>query len=115
MERSAVAEHVHAGLEPHDIDRQSLKVIDGASWKWERKIQEALHIGMRKPRMKRDIGVERSAIWDAVLCYSHPKCQCCCFLYYHIANIVVTSFLVTPHCSFVIVVILFLCSGDLRV
>ena len=67
VERSAVVEHVHAGLEPHEIDWQSLKVIDRASWKRERKIREAFHIGMRKPGMNRDIGVERSAIWDAVL------------------------------------------------
>ena len=67
VERSAVAEHVPARFEPHEIDWQSLKVIDRASWKRERKIREALHIGMRKPGMNRDIGVERSAIWDAVL------------------------------------------------
>ena len=58
---------MHAGLEPHEIDWQSLKVIDRASWKRERKIREALHIGMRKPGMNRDIGVERSAIWNALL------------------------------------------------
>ena len=58
---------MHARLEPHEIDWQSFKVIVRASWKRERKIREALHIGMRKPGMNRDIGVERSAIWDAVL------------------------------------------------
>ena len=70
VERSAMVEHVHAGLEPHEIDWQSLKVIDRASWKRERKIREALHIGMRKLGMK----------WKEVLfgmrcCkgYSHPK------------------------------------------
>ena len=67
VERSAVAEHVHAGLEPHEIDWQNLKLIDRASWKRERKVREALHIGIRKPGMNRDIGVERSAIWDTVL------------------------------------------------
>ena len=107
MEKSAAAEHVLAALEPHEIDWQSLKVIDRASWKTERKIREAFHIGMRKPGINRDIGVERSAISDAVLCYSHHKCQFCCYLYYHIANIVVTSFLVAPDCTFVIVVTLF--------
>ena len=40
VERSAVAEHVHAALEPHEIDWQSSKVIDKASWKRERKIRD---------------------------------------------------------------------------
>ena len=57
-----MAEHVPARFEPREIDWQSLKVIDRASWKRERKIREALHIGMRKPGRNRDIGVEKSTI-----------------------------------------------------
>ena len=58
---------MHTDLEPHEIDWQSLKVIDRASLKREGRIREALHIGMRKLGMNRGIGVERSANRDAVL------------------------------------------------
>ena len=64
-EKSAIAEHVHNTL--HEIDWESLRILDRASWKRDRKIREALHIGKRKPSMNRDMGIERSAIWDAVI------------------------------------------------
>ena len=65
IEKSAIAEHVHNTL--HEIDLESLRLIDRASWKRRRKISEVLHIGKRKPSMNRDTGIERSAIWDAVI------------------------------------------------
>ena len=66
-EKSAIAEHVHSTLEGHDMDWESLCIIDGASWNRERKIREALHIGKRKPSVNRDSGIERSMVWDAIL------------------------------------------------
>ena len=64
-EKSAIAEHVHNTL--HEIDWESLSIIDRASWERERKMREALHIGKMKPSMNRDTGIERSAIWNAVI------------------------------------------------
>ena len=52
---------------PHEIDWLGMKAIDRARWKRERKIREAFHIQKRKPQLNRDRGVERSAIWNAIL------------------------------------------------
>ena len=67
--KSAIAEHVHnqSSLHEMDIDWSSLCVIDRASKKKERKIREAFHIYKRKPQLNRDQGVERSAVWNAIL------------------------------------------------
>ena len=54
-EKSAIAEHVHTTLQ--EVDRESLRIVDRASWKRERKIEEALHIGKRKPSMNRKTGL----------------------------------------------------------
>ena len=64
---SAIAEHVHEQSMPHEIDWQSIKAVDRARWKRERKIKEAFHIQKRKPQLNRDGGVERSAIWNAII------------------------------------------------
>ena len=66
-EKSAIADHVHNQVVPHEIDWNSLKVIDRATKKRERKIREAFHIHKRNPGMNRDIGTERSAVWNALL------------------------------------------------
>ena len=64
---SAVAEHVHASVVPHEVDWSSLQVLDRSGRKIERKIREAFHTYQRKPVMNRDIGVERSPTWNAIL------------------------------------------------
>ena len=61
------AEHVHCTLEGHDMDWESLCIIDGASCNREGKIREALHIGKSKPSVNRDSGIERSMVWDTIL------------------------------------------------
>ena len=66
-EKSTIAEHVHSTLEGHEMDWESLCIIDGALRNRERKISEALDIGKRKPSVNRDGGIERSMVWDAIL------------------------------------------------
>ncbi len=65
--KSAVAEHVHNCEPPHDVDWDSMKVIDRAGRRTERKVRESFHIHKRKPQINRDAGVQRSAVWDAIL------------------------------------------------
>ena len=65
--KSAVAEHVHSSVVPHEVDWSSLQVLDRAERKMEHKIREAFHIYKRKPVMNRDTGVERSQTWNAIL------------------------------------------------
>ena len=65
-EKSAIAEHVHSTVEGQDMNWESFCIIDGASWKRERKIREALHIGKRKPSVNIDSGIERSMVWGAI-------------------------------------------------
>ena len=64
---SGNAGHVHEQSMPHEIDWQGTKAIDRARWKRERKIREAFHIQKHKPQLNRDGGVERSAIWNAII------------------------------------------------
>ena len=65
--KSAVAEHVHNYEVPHEVDWNSLKVVDKSKNRAERKVREAFHIFQRQPQMNRDEGVERSATWNAIL------------------------------------------------
>ena len=65
--KSAIAKHVHEQLMPHEIAWQGIKAIDRALWKREQKIRETFHIQKRKPQLYRDGGVERSAIWNAII------------------------------------------------
>ena len=65
--KSAVAEHVHDSVVPHEVNWSGLQVLDRAGRKMERKIWEAFHIYQRKPVMNRDTGVERSPTWNAIL------------------------------------------------
>ena len=65
--KSAIAEHVHNQSSLHEMDWSSLYVIDRASKNKEREIREAFHIYKRKPRLNRNQGVERSAVWNAIL------------------------------------------------
>ena len=64
--KSAFAEHVHDHF-PHDVDWSTSQVIDRACRQSERRVREALHIYKRQPKINRDAGVERSAVWNAVL------------------------------------------------
>ena len=54
--KSAIAEHVHEQLMPHEIDWQGMKAIHRARWKREQKIREAFHIQKLKPQLNRDGG-----------------------------------------------------------
>ena len=65
--KSAVAEHVHSSVVPHEVDWSNLQVLDRAGRKMERKIREAFHIYKRKPVMNRDTGVDSSQTWNAIL------------------------------------------------
>ena len=65
--KSAVAEHVHNYKVPHEVDWNSLKVVDKSKNRAESKVREAFHIFQRQPQMNRDEGVERSVTWNAIL------------------------------------------------
>ena len=65
--KSAIAEHVHERSMPHEIDWQGMKAIDRACRNRERKIREAFHIQKCKPQLNLDGGVDRSAIWNAII------------------------------------------------
>ena len=65
--KSAIAEHIFAQKELHEIEWASLTVIDQARGTRERKIREAIHIEQRNPRINRDKGVEKSNTWNAIL------------------------------------------------
>ena len=65
--KSAIAEYVHRFMPAHEIDWSSTTVIARARKKGERKIKESLHICKRKPELNRDIGMERSEVWNAVI------------------------------------------------
>ena len=65
--KSAVAERVPEQSMPHEINWQGMKAIDRARWKRERKIRQAFHNQKHKPQLNRDGGVERSAIWNAII------------------------------------------------
>ena len=65
--KSAIAEHVHDHPSPHDMDWSTLQVVDRARRQVERRVREAFHIHKRQPKINRDSGLERSAVWKAVL------------------------------------------------
>ena len=65
--KSASDEHVHNQNPPHEMDWERLKIIDYASRRSEQKVREAFHIHRRSPTINRDCGIERSAVWNAVL------------------------------------------------
>ena len=67
LKKSAIAEHIQAQRDFHEIDWASLRVIDQARGTRERKIREAKHIEQRNPRINRDKGVEKSNTWNAIL------------------------------------------------
>ena len=65
--KSAYAEHVHDHPSPHEMDWSTLQVVDRARRQVERRVREAFHIYKRQPKINRDSGLERSAVWNAVL------------------------------------------------
>ena len=66
--KSAIAEHVHDHPSPHEMDWSTLQVVvDRARRQVERRVREAFHICTRQPKINRDSGLERSAVWNAVL------------------------------------------------
>ena len=67
--KSAVADHVlsEEHSQPHEIDWQSVRILDRAQGTTERRMKEAMLIYQRHPKMNRDIGMERSSVWNSVL------------------------------------------------
>ena len=65
--KSAIAEHVHDHPFPHEMDWSTLQVVDCARRQVERRVREAFHIYKRQPKISHDSGLERSAVWNAVL------------------------------------------------
>ena len=63
-ELSAIAEHVHSEDPVHEVEWNSMKVIDRAGKKIERKVREAMHIHSNKPEINRDGGIEHSSVLD---------------------------------------------------
>ena len=68
-EKSAVAEHVLdcKNDQPHEIKWSEVTVLDHATHTRERKIRESFQIEKRNPSLNRDRGIERSAIWNAIV------------------------------------------------
>ena len=67
--KSAVADHVlsEEHSQPHEIDWQSVRILGRAQGTTERRMKEAMLIYQRHPKMNRDIGMERSSVWNSVL------------------------------------------------
>ena len=65
--KSAIAEHVHDHPSPQEMDWSTLQVVDRARRQVERRVREAFHIYKRQPKINCDSGLERSAVWNAVL------------------------------------------------
>ena len=66
--KSAIAEHVHSEDPVHEVEWNSMKVIDRAGKKIERKVREATHIHRNKPGInRRDGGIEHSSVWTTIL------------------------------------------------
>ena len=51
----------------HEMDWSTLQVVDRARRQVKRRVREAFHIYKRQPTINRDSGLERSAVWNAVL------------------------------------------------
>ena len=66
-EKSSLAGYVHVQSAAHETDWKSLWVIDRADRTIERRVRESFHIRMRNPKINRNVDIERSAMWDAVL------------------------------------------------
>ena len=65
--KSTIAEHVHYQDPPNEMDWERLRIIDHACRRSEREVREAFHIHRQNPTIKRVGGIERSAVWNAVL------------------------------------------------
>ena len=63
-EKSAIAEHVHNTLQ--EVDRESLRIVDRASWKREEDRGGVTHRKEEAINEQKN-GIKRSAIWDAVI------------------------------------------------
>ena len=66
--KSAVAEHVHDCETPHEVDWNSLQVVDRARRRTEHKVRDAVYVYKRQPAMNRNAEIERSVVWNAVAC-----------------------------------------------
>ena len=65
--KSAIAEHVHDHPSPPEMDWSTSQVVDRACRQDEQRVREAFYIYKRQPKINRDTGLERSAVWNAVL------------------------------------------------
>ena len=50
-----------------DQEQEQDQVVDRARRRTERKVREAFHIYKLQLAMNRDAGIERSAVWNAIL------------------------------------------------
>ena len=66
-DKSAVVGHVHDQVVQHKIDCNSVRIVDPALRRTERKMREAFAVHQTKPLMNRDAGLERSKTWNAIL------------------------------------------------
>ena len=61
----------HGGQKCRNTEQQKKKkeknVVDRARRQVERRVREAFHIYKRQPKINRESGLERSAVWNAVL------------------------------------------------
>ena len=64
--KSAIAEHVHSEDPVHEVEWSSMKVIDRAGKKIERKVREAMPIHRNKPGINGDGGIEHSSVWTTI-------------------------------------------------
>ena len=58
---------MHDQLAQHEIDWDSVSIIDRAVRRTERKMREAFAILRTKSVINRDAGVDRSKTWNAIL------------------------------------------------
>ena len=66
-DKSAIAQHVHDQDQPHEINWETLSVLDRAQALRERKLREAFYIKKRQPKMNRDTGLEHPQTWHSIL------------------------------------------------
>ena len=60
--KSAIAEQVHSEDPVHEVEWNSMKVIDRAGKKIERKVREAMLIHSNKPEINTDGDIEHSSV-----------------------------------------------------
>ena len=65
--KSAIGEHLHSEDSVHNVEWGSMKVIDRAGKKIERKVRKFMHFHRKKPEINRDGGIEHSSVGTTIL------------------------------------------------